>query len=71
MKKAVSFDESKNKVHLMVAWSFAYKRSRMMPQEFIEKHHFNRRIEKCQLILEPILDSIHRDTVFKKKIDLL
>lgn len=60
MNKSVTFDESKNEVHIMYVWTYAYKKSRMLPQEFINQQHFKRRIELCEIILKPILTVNYR-----------
>lgn len=56
MKKSVTFSEDKNKVHLLVAWDFAYRNARKSDWEknYLNRLRFKRRIEECEALLSKL-----------------
>ncbi|KAK5648769.1 hypothetical protein RI129_003661 [Pyrocoelia pectoralis] len=67
--KLVIFDESRNKVYVMVVWSFAYTEARKGPWQTmaLDRYRFHRRIEQLNRILSPVLQENHRAEVYRKR----
>ncbi|KAK5648087.1 hypothetical protein RI129_002979 [Pyrocoelia pectoralis] len=65
----VIFDESRNKVHVMVVWCFAYTEARKGPWQTmaLDRYRFHRRIEQLNRILSPVLQENHRAEVYHKR----
>lgn len=57
-------------VHLIVAWSYAYKAARISPWEIIarDSNRFKIKIHSLEPILNPILSPEHRTRVWKTRI---
>ena len=55
------------KVHYMVAWSYAYREARkgQWIQYAIDHHRFKRRIQACETIITPILSHEHREKIYR------
>lgn len=56
-------------VHPMVTWSHAYQAARKGPWEEYarDRGRFQRRITDLQRTLDPVLDPVHRETVFNQR----
>ena len=56
------------KIYHMYHWSYAYRNSRknIWAQCVINRMHFARRIANVEIILTPILDNEHRETIYRK-----
>lgn len=69
MKKSVTINESNNRIHLLVAWAFAYRKARESTYELlaIDRYHFKRRIERSELILKNILSNNHRCKIYNDR----
>lgn len=65
----VTFDETRNKVHHMVVWLFAYKNSRRNYWEFkaMDSWRFRKRIEDTEKIINHVLEPKHRCKVYKQR----
>lgn len=70
LKKNVKFN-LKPTMHLMYVWAFAYSQARKGDWEMVarDRIRFQRRIEKIRLKLDPILESNHRDNVYKSRFE--
>lgn len=66
MKKSVTFDETKNRIHIQITWKFAYSKARVN-KEFSDIIHFKRRIEQMEPILKNVFDLNHRITVYNQR----
>lgn len=66
--KKVTFNE-KDKIHLLVAWKFAYKSSRKIYWEVFarDRAHFQRRIAELSYVINPILDITHRHKIYNHR----
>lgn len=66
--KSVKFDESKNTVHVMVVWAFAYRKAREFNYEdFSNNMHFKRRIENMDTLLKHIFDVNYRNKIYMER----
>lgn len=67
--KKVVFNERDNKVHYIVAWSYAYNSARKKYWEYfvIDRIHFRRRVENMSFIISPILENKHRAEVYNNR----
>lgn len=64
-KKKVAFSEQPPLLHIMFAWSFAYKKSRdgiQWIQCAVDRERFKDRVRQIEQVLEPIIkNKIHGD----------
>ncbi|KAK5646712.1 hypothetical protein RI129_005176 [Pyrocoelia pectoralis] len=65
--KKVTFDESQNRVYIMVVWPFAYEEARKGPWETIalDRYRFSRKIEEFNRLLSPVLQEKHRAKIYR------
>lgn len=68
MGKKVTFS-SKNDVHIMVVWQYAYRAYRKKYWEFfpLDRIRFKDRIDKISKIVTPILNCEHRNKVYEER----
>ena len=66
MKKSVTFQEEKNKLYVLVQWNFAYKQARKCEFRtyYLDRLRFEKRINNCKIILDPILSKEHRTKMY-------
>lgn len=66
VNREVKFDITKNKIHNMVAWSYAYKQARkgQWEQVALDRFRFHQRIKKVNVVLEKILNCSHRQRIY-------
>lgn len=59
-------------VHPMITWSYAYQSARMGPwQKYaLDRVRFRDRIRDFEEKLKPVLDSGHRDRIFKERFQM-
>lgn len=62
----VTFDESLNIVHYMIAWRYAYRSHRQKYWEnlAVDRWRFQNRIFKFQNIINPVLAIEHRHKIY-------
>lgn len=67
--KEVRFDTSKNQIHHLFVWDFAYRSHRKPYWEYfaLDRWRFCQRCQKVNNILRPILNDVHRKKVFKER----
>lgn len=67
--KKVTFNEDKNRIHIMVAWNFAYRKSRenIYGAMVLDRLRFKRRIQETELLLNNILNYNHRCEVYESR----
>jgi IS1 family transposase len=67
--KNVSFDESKNKVHRLIVWSYAYQQARIGQWECAarDRSRFQRNIETVSVVLTAVLESDYRLRVYQER----
>ena len=63
MVKKVTFD-SRPTVYVQYVWRFAYQQARKSEWEQYARDRFARRILECEQIINPVLNSQHRERVF-------
>ena len=66
--KKVSFDESKNTIHYMYVWTYAYRSCRQRYWElfYLDNLRFRDRIKRIKPKLDEILSVEHREKVFQR-----
>ena len=70
--KIVTFNESDNQIHVMYAWSYAYRNARKGHWHLysVDKERFQRKIkETFEPIITQVLDYNHREKIYKKLIE--
>jgi len=69
MERRVNIDLSKNTIHHMMVWSYAYKQARKGEWEMYarDRARFRRRIDEAHKSLSPILDSTHRHHIYLQR----
>ncbi|CAH1957465.1 unnamed protein product [Acanthoscelides obtectus] len=65
--KTVSFNETKNKVHIMYAWQYAYREARRSNGEMADRCRFQRRVQLVEEVLKKYLTVDYRQTVFTER----
>lgn len=70
--RRVKFDETKNKIHIMTLWPFAYRNARKVYWELmvLDRIRFQRRIEQVGKIICHIFDYNHRCNIFKERFEI-
>lgn len=64
----VHFDETKNKVHRMYAWQYAYRESRRIDKKVIDGIHFMRRILRLEEeVFRNIFTINHRLRIYNER----
>jgi len=65
MVKKVTFD-SRPRIYIQYVWQFAYQQARKSEWEQYarDRDRFTRRILECEQIMNPVLNSQHRERVF-------
>lgn len=65
-RKSVTFNPSP-KIHHLHTWTFAYRAARKSnwEQAARDRHRFERRIERNEVVISPILSIIHRTQIFR------
>jgi Phosphatase-1 catalytic subunit binding region len=68
----VTFDESRNEVHSMVVYSFAYKNARKRYWEYFaaDARRFQKRIERISVVISPILSDEHRYKMYRERFEI-
>lgn len=67
MPKIVSFNETKNKVHTMYAWQYAYREARRSNWEMVDRCRFQRRVQLVEELLKKYLTVDYRQKVFTER----
>lgn len=69
MGRKIRFDMTKNKIHNMVVWSYAYEQARRGHWQIVavDRSRFDRRIAETSKVLEDILMSDHRLRIYKER----
>jgi Phosphatase-1 catalytic subunit binding region. len=64
--RKVTFNEKDNKIHILVAWQFAYNESRKRYWETFacDRERFQRKIAELSNIINPVLNSSHRHKIY-------
>lgn len=72
MMKKVTFNENRNQIHNIIAWSYAYNLSRKKYWKFmvVDRLRFHRRIEAASYILNPILNKNHRCKILNERFEI-
>lgn len=62
----VQFDETKNEVHRMITWNYAYRcaRENMYERLARDRLHFQRRIKRISIVLNCVLTEKHRQKIY-------
>lgn len=73
MKKSVTINEDKNKVHVLVKWDFAYRDARKSEYQklYLLRLRFERRIAQCEAFLQNIFDEEHREKIYIERFNLI
>lgn len=68
MKKKVRFSPSPE-IRVMHTWKFAHSQARINPHRFsyIDRLRFQEKVRNTELILIPVLDMCHRETIFTER----
>lgn len=69
MGREVKFDMSKNKIHNLVVWRYAYEQARRGHWQTVavDRSRFERRIVETNKVLENILKTDHRMRIYKER----
>lgn len=64
--KKVWFNEKMNEVHTIIAWDYAYRKSRDNFYERLawDRAHFQRKIQLIAPVLNKVLDKEHRKRIY-------
>lgn len=67
--KKVKFDETQNKKHILIVWSYAYKQARksIWEEKARDRFRFQRRIKDVTTVLTKILKSEHRSRIYNER----
>lgn len=70
--KKVTFN-GKNKVFTLVAWNFAYREARKSDYltVYINRLHFQRRIQLCEEKMTQIFSNVHRAKIYNERFNVI
>lgn len=68
-EKKVRFDDSRNKIHTLRTWSYAYRQARkgLWEREAIDRIRFQHRIDNVHIVLRDILVAEHRLQIYLER----
>lgn len=63
--------ESMTSLRLMIAWNFALRTARqgLWMSSALDSARFNRRIRQTEIMLDPVLNTSHRDKIYKSRFE--
>lgn len=67
--KQVTFNENENRIHLLFAWSFAYRKARInnYEQHVLDRYRFQNRINFTENVLNCILRQNFRNKIYNER----
>ena len=67
-KKSVSFENKLEKVHRLITWEYASRKARSGICWLLassDRRRFNNRIQYSEFVISPILETNHRNKIYK------
>lgn len=67
--KQVTFNADLNKVHILLAWSFAYRKARESDyaQCILDRYRFQNRIKYTKNLLRGVLEDGYRNKIYSER----